>query len=528
MLTRSGLGNEFVSCLQSNDAEAKDHGVRDIVSRAACAILFVLVLWLVATGPARAASGTPWHTQADVLTGEVLALWELWSKSLIAETWTDEQQTWVESSLPWLISPHPTSASSALAAGPFGVYRTTDGGETWAHLPGIVDPVIAIDYNAQNPQIVYAGTELDGTYRSENGGLYWRSINNGFPRDRLGNVIGAVYLAADPVQSNTLFAATTTAGGLYRTLDDGATWLLSNSGLPEESILGLAITDSSTPKLYAAMVNGLYLSSDRSEAWTLVGELPADSVQELIHEPQTLGTLLLVTESAIYRTTNGGVSWVSLDLPAEMGPIGDVMFTRSSDYTYLFVASENGPFWQRFSPVTPQSPPQAESETEIFVSVTGHTIRQPFLAYFNTHGGVVRFGYPRTDAISEDGKTVQYFQRSRFEVVTEDGEERVVQTSLSRLLRGESSSDSAQSSSGGDEPQFAVGQVFASFYANNNGAETIGSPIAAASDEEQLNGVTLYTQYFEFARLEFHPDTASPVLLGLIGDEYLIQRGWME
>ena len=70
--------------------------------------------------------------------------------------------------------------------------------------------------------------------------------------------------------------------------------------------------------------------------------------------------------------------------------------------------------------------------------------------------------------------------------------------------------------------------MFANFYASNNGREAYGSPIAPAADEEQVNGVTLYTQYYEFARLEYHPGAATPVLLGLIGDEYLMQRGWLE
>ena len=56
----------------------------------------------------------------------------------------------------------------------------------------------------------------------------------------------------------------------------------------------------------------------------------------------------------------------------------------------------------------------------------------------------------------------------------------------------------------------------------------LADPIATAADEVQVNGVTLYTQYFEFARLEHHPGATTPVLLGLIGDEYLTQKGWLQ
>jgi hypothetical protein len=247
-------------------------------------------------------------------------------------------------------------------------------------------------------------------------------------------------------------------------------------------------------------------------------------------DPGAAGTLLLVAETAIYRSTNGGLTWIDLDLPAEMAPIRDAILLRGSQFTYLFVASEDGPYWQRLSPASPQSPPQTDSVSALYVGVTGHTIREPFLAFYIANGGVTRFGYPRTDAIGEDGKTVQYFQRSRLEIVTDDEEERVVQSPLGRALQsGENiSAASTQADSGATQEQYAVDQVFANFYASNNGLESYGSPVAPAADEEQMNGDTVYTQYFEFARLEHHPGAATPILLGLIGDQYLTQRGWLE
>ena len=213
-----------------------------------------------------------------------------------------------------------------------------------------------------------------------------------------------------------------------------------------------------------------------------------------------------------------------------MAPIRDAVLVSGAEFAYLFVASANGPYWQRLTPASPQSPPQTESDTVSYVEITGHTIREPFLSYFNTHGGVARFGYPRTDAISEDGSTVQYFQRARLEVTEDDEGEQVVQLQLGRARSTgvDPSVTSTQSDSNSTQTQYAVDQVFANYYANNNGREAFGTPIAPAADEEQINGATLYTQYFEFARLEHHPGAAAPILLGLLGDEYLMQKGWLE
>ena len=530
MLTRSELGNDCVSCRKHSEAWTKSVGITWQKHHGALALFISFVLWLNLASVAGAASGPPWHTASDILTGDVLSAWQLWEKALEPGTWMQDDQSWVPSSLPWLIALPPANASAALAAGSLGLYRTTDGGVTWSHLPGIVSPVIAVAYKTGNAQTVFAGTELDGNYRSEDGGLYWSRTNSGLPRDRLGNIAGAVALVADPDLSTHLYAATTTAAGLYRSHDGGTSWHMANTGLPEESILGLAITGSGSPRLYAATSSGLYLSTDRAAGWSLIGELPTATTHKLLLDPGASGTLLLIAETAIYRSTNGGLTWVNLDLPADMSPIRDAILLSGPEFTYLFVASENGPYWQRLTPASPQSPPQTESVAELYVGVTGHTIREPFLSFFTANGGVARFGYPRTDAIGEDGKTVQYFQRSRLEIVSDDEEERVVQSPLGKALHsGEDlSAASAQTDSGATQEQYAVDQVFANFYASNNGLESYGSPVAPAADEEQLNGATLFTQYFEFARLDHHAGAATPILLGLIGDQYLMQRGWLE
>src|ERR671922_1884937 len=51
----------------------------------------------------------------------------------------------------------------------------------------------------------------------------------------------------------------------------------------------------------------------------------------------------------------------------------------------------------------------------VYFVETGHNVRGGFLAYFNRAGGLDQFGFPRTEEFVEDGLTVQYFQRARFE-----------------------------------------------------------------------------------------------------------------
>lgn len=51
----------------------------------------------------------------------------------------------------------------------------------------------------------------------------------------------------------------------------------------------------------------------------------------------------------------------------------------------------------------------------VFFPQTGHTLSNGFLNYWQSNGGVATFGYPITQEISQNGLTVQYFERAVFE-----------------------------------------------------------------------------------------------------------------
>ncbi len=59
--------------------------------------------------------------------------------------------------------------------------------------------------------------------------------------------------------------------------------------------------------------------------------------------------------------------------------------------------------------------PMPTTESQQYFPETGHSVHFAFLKYFRENGGIYIFGYPITQEVFEDGKTVQYFQRARFE-----------------------------------------------------------------------------------------------------------------
>jgi len=68
-----------------------------------------------------------------------------------------------------------------------------------------------------------------------------------------------------------------------------------------------------------------------------------------------------------------------------------------------------------FPPVRPEQIPAFNDDLHEYFPETGHVVAYAFLYYFREKGGLKIFGYPRSEAMFEDGYIVQYFQRARME-----------------------------------------------------------------------------------------------------------------
>lgn len=173
-----------------------------------------------------------------------------------------------------------------------GLFKSADGGETWQYLAlsqtGIISKVIV---DPTNPSILYVaamGTpyvrdEHRGVYKSTDGGLSWQKVL--FVSEQA----GASDLVIDPVNPLILYASfwdrirsnqeSTIYGPharVYKTTDGGATWAQLGGGLPTGILgrTGLAISQQNPEKVYAvyidslSTVGGLYKSTDGGATWT--------------------------------------------------------------------------------------------------------------------------------------------------------------------------------------------------------------------------------------------------------------------
>jgi hypothetical protein len=169
-----------------------------------------------------------------------------------------------------------------------------------------------------------------------------------------------------------------------------------------------------------------------------------------------------------------------------------------------------------------------------FFPQTRHNMRGAFLAFYDAYGGVDTFGYPRTEAVSDHGRLVQYTDRFELELV----HGRVMTAPLGRLLtEGRHFARVAPFRDSSGRLYFAgtghsLSERFLRYWQTHNGAVLLGAPISEVDGEQNGDGTgfTYQVQWFEKGRLEYHPEqeyARYEVELGLAGKEALQRRGWL-
>jgi hypothetical protein len=166
-------------------------------------------------------------------------------------------------------------------------------------------------------------------------------------------------------------------------------------------------------------------------------------------------------------------------------------------------------------------------------SETGKCVNEPFLSYWNAHGGLAINGFPISEEFNEtleDGKSykVQYFERVRMELHPEN--QPPYNVLLGQFGRRIHPADPPVAPKAGAtffrETGHNVSGSFLAFWQANGGLPQFGFPISEEFSEQLEDGKTYVVQYFERARFEHHPENSPPnnVLLGQFGRRILGNR----
>ncbi|MBK7407772.1 MAG: glycosyl hydrolase [Saprospirales bacterium] len=249
-----------------------------------------------------------------------------------------------------------------------GIYRSGDGGATWKNM-GLKqsEHISKIIVHPDNSNVIWVAVQGPlwkkggerGLYKTTDGGQTWKRV--------LGDAewVGATDLAIDPRNPMVLYAATwqrqrTVAAymgggpgtGLYRSTDGGDTWEKLTKGLPESSMgkIGLAISPQNPDVLYAAIeldrrTGAVYRSADRGSSWekrsdAVSGATGPHYYQELYASPHQFDRIYLV-DVRIQVSDDGGKNFRRLKEEHKHSDNHAIAF-RADDPDYLLVGTDGG------------------------------------------------------------------------------------------------------------------------------------------------------------------------------------------
>ena len=115
-------------------------------------------------------------------------------------------------------------------------------------------------------------------------------------------------LVVDPTSAVTVYAGTR-LDGVYKTTD-GASWTRISDGLGTLDVRAIAIDPQTPATLYAAGEGGVFKTINGGSSWTLVAGLNLPQPRALVIDPQTPSTLYAGGPgSGVLKSTDGGASW---------------------------------------------------------------------------------------------------------------------------------------------------------------------------------------------------------------------------
>ncbi len=164
---------------------------------------------------------------------------------------------------------------------------------------------------------------------------------------------------------------------------------------------------------------------------------------------------------------------------------------------------------------------------------TGHTVREPFITYFNNTGGLSQHGFPITDDYVDPttGLLMQYFEKSRIEWHPGNAEPYRVQLGLLGDDLGKrqapipiSAIPAANDTNCLYSPEtgHSLCHEFREYWIKSGGLDRFGYPITEVTIESGM-----IVQYFQRARMEWHPEklAGQRILLAPLGAIYYKAAG---
>ena len=306
----------------------------------------------------------------------------IWKSSDAGETWRPTGLVWKADQVEYgyRLAIHPTTPTILFAATTSGLLRTEDGGDRWSTAIPAADrlnPFFDVLFHPTNPSIAYAASRTQ-VYRSTDTGKTWSPMSGGLPTDQTAN---RIRLGVSPASPDTLYvlygSPTGFTIGLYRSDDSGTTFTKRSSSNPpsanpanpfpidlsKPNILGyygndfgsqshydlaMAVSPTNIDRVHVGGID-TWRSDDGGGTWQITSRWTAAGSPGYTHADIHVlayrgGALYAGSDGGIYRSMDGGESWVPLTAGMAIAQIYALCGTREDPDLLYYGAQDNGTY----------------------------------------------------------------------------------------------------------------------------------------------------------------------------------------
>jgi photosystem II stability/assembly factor-like uncharacterized protein len=224
-----------------------------------------------------------------------------------------------------------------------GVYRSSSNGNSWEPAnTGIENLIVQALTNKtiSGTNNLFAGTS-DGVFKSSDNGNSWTSAGLNF-------WINALTFKTQ--NGISLFAATSSDYGVFRSDDYGATWINVNNGLPTSFLIAEDVLVVGEKIFLATYEYGVYLSTNNGSSWALINTgLPVGGPDPIDVSSLTFmnNSLYAGTNYGVYKSTNFGTKWTAVNTGLDVIKVYSFGYNLfAGTISSIFASFNEGKTWE--------------------------------------------------------------------------------------------------------------------------------------------------------------------------------------
>lgn len=268
-----------------------------------------------------------------------------------------------------------------------GIYKTTDGGNTWADLTNgmTISQIYRLGVSATSPNTVITGLQDNGSKLTHEGN--WSDVTGGDGMECLidytdHNIQYGTYINGeisrttdlwntsvdifenigdgameghwvtpyiiDPVDHNTIYVG---YQDVWKSTDKGDTFEKISTMNTPNNLRSMAISPSNNQVMYVANQSTLWTTKDGGANWTdVTGSLPNRITYIAVHayDPNTVWTTHGgYTGNHVYESTDGGLSWTNISDGLPSLPVFSIIQNKMAfNKNHLYVGTDRGVYFK--------------------------------------------------------------------------------------------------------------------------------------------------------------------------------------